>query len=376
MLRRIYVDNFRCFVNFELELERKILLLGMNGSGKTSVFDLLSSLRQFVVEGALLEDVFASGTVTRWQNLPEQTFELEIEGNGGTYLYRLKIEHEATSSRSRVLLEQVTFSGKTIFSFQNGEVHLYNDRFEDKVQHSFDWTRSGFGTVQDRRENTILTWLKEWFRGLYCVRVDPIRMSARSEKEAVRPRSDLSNFADWYRHLVQESSGQIVELHTALREALDGFESLNAREAGQNTRILKARFESTRGRSSSDNSSDPPEFEFGELSDGQRSLIALYTVLEFAVRKDRTVLLDEPDNFLALPELQPWLLQLLDRVDDRNSQVIIVSHHPELMNQLAMDCGLVLSREGCGPVRARKYQSSSDGTLAPSEEIARGWTDA
>jgi predicted ATPase len=37
MLKRIYVDNFRCLVNFELKLDRVNLLLGRNGTGKTTV---------------------------------------------------------------------------------------------------------------------------------------------------------------------------------------------------------------------------------------------------------------------------------------------------------------------------------------------------
>ena len=40
MLKRIYIDNFRCFVNFELNLEKVSLLLGPNGSGKTSIFNV------------------------------------------------------------------------------------------------------------------------------------------------------------------------------------------------------------------------------------------------------------------------------------------------------------------------------------------------
>ena len=40
------------------------------------------------------------------------------------------------------------------------------------------------------------------------------------------------------------------------------------------------------------------KFYFNELSDGQRCLISLYTVLHFVLSKGGTVLLDEPDNFL------------------------------------------------------------------------------
>jgi len=37
MLQRLYVDNYKCLVNFELPLQELSLLLGPNGAGKTSV---------------------------------------------------------------------------------------------------------------------------------------------------------------------------------------------------------------------------------------------------------------------------------------------------------------------------------------------------
>ena len=39
MLQRLYVDNYKCLVNFDLPLQELTLLLGPNGAGKTSVLD-------------------------------------------------------------------------------------------------------------------------------------------------------------------------------------------------------------------------------------------------------------------------------------------------------------------------------------------------
>jgi predicted ATPase len=36
MLTRLYIDNFRCFVKFEYRPARTQLILGANGSGKSS----------------------------------------------------------------------------------------------------------------------------------------------------------------------------------------------------------------------------------------------------------------------------------------------------------------------------------------------------
>ena len=44
MLTRLYIDNFRCFEKFEWRPGRKQLIMGGNGTGKTSLMDALHYL--------------------------------------------------------------------------------------------------------------------------------------------------------------------------------------------------------------------------------------------------------------------------------------------------------------------------------------------
>ncbi|WP_228061118.1 MULTISPECIES: AAA family ATPase [unclassified Coleofasciculus] len=48
MLKRIYIDNFRCLVNFELDVNMINLFLGSNGTGKSTVFEVLQKIQAFV----------------------------------------------------------------------------------------------------------------------------------------------------------------------------------------------------------------------------------------------------------------------------------------------------------------------------------------
>ena len=50
--------------------------------------------------------------------------------------------------------------------------------------------------------------------------------------------------------------------------------------------------------------------DFDVVSDGQRTLIVLYALLVDIGAAPRTVLLDEPENYVGLSELQPWLQRL------------------------------------------------------------------
>ena len=127
-------------------------------------------------------------------------------------------------------------------------------------------------------------------------------MERESKAEMNHPDLSMTNLTSWYRSLSQEQ-----EWTDALRDALRGvwpdFRSFKLVDAGLNTKALQLRFEPK--------GSQPMLLFFDQLSDGERALIGLYMVraaLETGVAK--TVLIDEPDNFVGLPELQPWVLSM------------------------------------------------------------------
>src|SRR5258708_18142455 len=114
-------------------------------------------------------------------------------------------------------------------------------------------------------------------------------MMGIAEKEIPIPSRDLSNFAGWYRHLRLESDDQ--SLLNDLREVIPGFESMDLRDAGMGNRVLFLSF-------MADSGTGQPASRFmrffNELSDGQRVLIGLHTVLRFPLKSGTTLLFDEP----------------------------------------------------------------------------------
>ena len=366
MLTRLYVDNFRCLVNFECRFGAKQLILGPNGSGKTTVFDALAVLRDFCVSGLPMEHALVGFTRTRWQNVPEQTFELEVSGNGGTYSFRLVIDSWGRPERPRIVREEVHFSGNPIFRFAQGEVNLFNDRYEQKVAYPFDWHRSALATVAERAENTKLWWFKRWLGNLVFIGPDPRQMVSIADTEAPGPARNLSNFASWYRHLRLESDDQA--LMADLRNAMPGFVSMDLKDAGMGNRVLMLTF-------SIDEARGQQSLAFHELSDGQRVLVGLYGLLHFALNSRSTLFLDEPDNFISLREIQPWLDKVIDKVDEEldEAQIVLISHHPELLNRLAVQSGMLFERPGGRHTRARPYDDPAQTGLSPAELVARGW---
>lgn len=372
MLTRLYVDNFRCFVNFEFRLAPKQLILGLNGAGKSAFLEALRGVRDFALLGYKANDVFPATTRTRWQTLKRQTLEMEVAGNGGVYLYTLWLDLDEEQP-SRVVKEALDFDQQPLFLLQDDQIQLFDDDHAKMATYPFESDRSALTILGPRKASRKLTWFKDWIYKLYCGRIDPAQMGAEAKDEDDYPADDLENFAAWYAHIIQEQTSSLLDLQRALRDVIDGFDSLELKRVGRKARVLRAVFSKAPDNADSFRKGARLEFDFDELSDGQRALIALYTLLYCAVDKETTICLDEPENFLALAEIQPWLLALSDRADELGAQTILISHHPELIDLLAPEHGVMFTRSGLGPVRLERYHPDAMGKLSPSERVARGW---
>jgi len=94
MLKRLYVHNYKCLVNFEINFDKDIsLFLGANGSGKSTVFDVLDKLRRVIIDEEKVENVFNSFDSPRWLKSEDTdiSFELDIEIGRSIYRYALAI---------------------------------------------------------------------------------------------------------------------------------------------------------------------------------------------------------------------------------------------------------------------------------------------
>jgi predicted ATPase len=368
MLKRLYVDNYRCLVNFQLELQELTLLVGPNGSGKSSVLDVLFALRQLLsgVGKVTDPDLFPARSLTRWQDRRLQVFEVTVRLDGEADLtYRLEVEHEKESRRARIVLEWLKAEQKPLFEFQRGEVQLYRDDHSLGSQYSADWSESAMARVAPRPANQKrLTRFLDFMRGVTVCALDPKRFQSETVSEEPLLQSDGGNLASWYRHQIQERQDLVIELVEALRKVLDDFQSIRMERVGSEARAFIIVFEGQNGRY---------ELRLDELSDGQRALIALYALVNLAGDQD-VLFLDEPDNYLSLTEIPPWLMTLSDACGTRPRQAILCSHHPELIDYLGGEAGVLLKRESSGSITTRRLSEiPGDAGLKLSEIIARGW---
>jgi energy-coupling factor transporter ATP-binding protein EcfA2 len=385
MLKRVYASNFRTLINFDVGLDALTLLLGPNGAGKTSIFDVVRLVRDFLrgepvwIDGktisATTTELFPISTLTRWQDVDVQTFELALAGRGGEFVYHLEIEHERLRQRCRVRTEKLTFDGRPLFESSLHDNQLTAQLFRDDGSRGptqlTDWTRSSLPSIQPRPENQLMTWFKERMNRVIVARFNPAVIGARAEDESPTLDWDASNFVAWFRHVANLDLELVAKLRPLLEEVITGLVGLSLDPDGADAKILKARF---RVGASAEASSKPFMCRFDELSDGQRVLLMLYTLLVAAI-DDSTICIDEPENFVALREINPWLNMLLDKTQTQSCQAILISHHPELINALAVGSGRWIDRAGDAESRAQSV--SEDGSeLSIAELVARGWLHA
>jgi hypothetical protein len=194
-------------------------------------------------------------------------------------------------------------------------------------------------------------------------------MVSQSDEEQPHPDRWLHQLASWIRHLHLESPVISHRLTESLREdVLDSLLGYRFSDQGEGARTLKFDF----GAPDLDSGRESKTFTLGleQLSTGLRTLVALYTILHAAVGSDMTLCIDEPDNYIALREIQPCLIELIDKVKDTGGQCLLISHHPELINYLAADCGMRFFRENGGPVRVKPFEWTADDAIGPAELVA------
>lgn len=374
MFKRLYVDNYKSLVNFDLRFDELTLILGVNGVGKTAVLDVVFALRQLLSGVAEVTDrgVFPASTVTRWRGRPTQTFETEAELGGIAFCYRLEVEHDFETRKSKISSESLTGDGDPLVLFEGGNVQLYRDDGSMGPAYGAGRSESALARVSLGNDNRKLASFMGFMRNAVVCSIYPASFSAdAANADDPMLSRDARNFSAWYRSMQLKRPDCAAALRSELRNVVDGFDGMRIEKAGLDTRALMVSFGS--GES-------VYELRLDEVPDGQRALIALYALLRLSRSRDRpaepgsALFLDEPDNYVALAEIQPWLLELADSCGETIPQAVLCSHHPELIDYLGDDRGRLLVRERSGATRTETLEGIRiEGGLKLSEVIARGW---
>ena len=368
MLKRLYVDNYKSLLDFEFSPPQLCVLVGENGSGKSNIGAALHAVTRLVVEGHSAEDAFPARTLCRWSKNQVQKIQVDLRGAAGEYSYALELRHDASTGSVTIESEWLRHLGETVFRSQQGNVSLFgeltaapeNPAAKPIATFPFDRKRSFLSTGDVGSPHPRAAWFRAGLQYLRVLKPDPSRMLGRSERDSSRLERDASNLASWFRWFSQNLPERLNHYFENLRRVLPGFRTLRAEDAGTDVKEVKAVFAAPGGESS---------FSLDFLSEGQRQLLMLYLLLE-AVGPWTCLFMDEPDNFISIREVQPWLSELERVLQERGAQAIIVSHGTEAMNYLGSRQAFVVTRPDGGSTRIEPHDGS-DGSM-PSEAVLYG----
>jgi predicted ATPase len=370
MITRLYVNNFRCLLAFETNFKPFGLLCGPNGAGKSSVFDALKLIRDLATGESSLggdgpQDI-PSLEFTAWNTSTIQEFELNVTAEGHEFEYLLHIEQVSTDKKPRIVRERATCDKRELY-----DRNLEGVRFlkSTGIASGFplDWRQAALGSIQAIGERRDIGILQEALAKLLILRPNPRAIEHESKAEAQYPSLYMDNLLSWYRFL-QQAQDWTDSLRESLRDVWPDFKSFRLVDVGRNVKALQLRFGAESDRAAT-------TLYFDQLSDGEKALICVYMVrAALATGAVQTILIDEPDNYIGLPELQPWVLSLRELLDP-DHQAILISHHPEILDNVSEEAGRYLWRDNhYSPTRIGPL-TVPEGMRA-AEAIARGWIHA
>lgn len=339
MLQRLYIHNYKTFLNFELKLgeAHSSLLIGKNGAGKSSVAHVLRMLQSIGRGTNRLRDLIVPGNFFRQQTDMPMRFELAVVLNGHTYQYVLALELPEKFKELRVLEETLERDGKIVYAREQAQVSMHKS--DAKPADAFflvDWHLVALPLIQEKSTTDPVYVFKQWLARMVILAPIPSKMQAESEEESLWPEADASNTADWLSGLLGQFPAAYTSIAEYLTDVMPDLQDFRYESLGRDAKRLLVRFEQ-------EGTSLP--LDFAELSDGEKCFFLCAIIV--AANKTYGPLFcfwDEPDNYLSLSEVGHFIMHLR-RSFSRSGQIVVTSHNEEAIRSFSDDNTWVLGRK-------------------------------
>jgi hypothetical protein len=344
-----------------MNFEPMAVFCGINGTGKSSVFDAIKFVRDLAIGNCFLGGPahFNNRTVSRlefthWLKSETQEFELDLEADGYHFRYLLHLE-QIQGHEPRIIKEQAFCDGRELYNRDLDGIHFDNSGSGFPL----DWRQAALASIHASVKRREIESLQKALSNVLIMRPGVHGIENESREESHSPDLGLSNLISWYRSLAQDQECTDL-LRESLRAVWPDFKFLRLVDAGMSVKALELAFEDE-------------DLLFDQLSDGEKMLIGLYLVHTALCKGNvNTVLIDEPDNFVNLQEIQPWLLSISELIDDRH-QVLIISHNSEILDSNPSKAFFFRRDNHRSPARCTSLDIP--GGLTVREALARGWVN-
>lgn len=310
MIKSIWVDNFKSLVDFRIELAKFNCVVGLNGSGKSTVLQALDFVSQLMIG-----DVEEWLKARHWEGSDlnsKLTKKSNIEFKVVLNIADSEVVWSGSFNRSSLSCtkETITDRGEKILSVEDA-AYTFNSRRRDII---FQYQGSILSQLKENQQSNTLRTVKELIlniRSLDLISPEMLRSQNRSSKGKLGLGGEkLSAFIhesgmDAKSSLKNELQKVYPQLDSIVTKSLkSGWKQLEVSEHfGEKKITSTAR----------------------HVNDGMLRLMAILIQLEIG---NAFLLFDEIENGIN-PELIEYLI---DHLVNSNDQVLVTTHSPMVLN--------------------------------------------
>lgn len=331
MLQRLYAHNFRCFENFEfnVELAHSSLLIGRNGSGKSTIATVLGVFQQIGRGTSKINQLIGHRDFSNARTSLPMRFDLGVTLDEQAFSYSLALELPEGFRDLRVLEESLHVNGTSVYVRKHAEVTLHNKSMGatkiksgsgTDAQFRVDWHQIALPLIQERSDKDPLHVFRKWLAQMVLLAPQPRQMGGESTTETLLPRLDGTNFTDWLAGLLGQFPAAYATIDSYLREVLPDLQDFRNEVVGSESKRLLVNFVRDNAKLA---------LRFDDLSDGEKCFFLCATIL--AANKAYGPLFcfwDEPDNYLSLHEVGHFITALRRAFQNRG-QIVMTSHNEQ-----------------------------------------------
>ncbi len=335
----IRIKGYRPFRDILFRLTPLQVIVGANGSGKSSLFEFLKFLRDAcyheippeIISGSIGQQIFHkpgpdklwwSAEIDLLQKVPLY-YQGELMGPVGA----TKVIFERVITKKP--LHEGFDRGYAFLNFQHGRGHVRDP--EDKSFKRKEWdlrkpNQLGLGAITDASLITLYN-LREHIRGWrfynsFNINNDKIRKAVPTTQDPVL-YEDAGNLSAVLFHLMTEHGDAFAQLKSVIKSAIPGFRNLNVKARGGPGEVIAFWEEEN----------IDTELSLADLSDGTLRFIA-WAALCLMPKPPTLICIDEPDQGVH-PRTLTILAGLFEKASLR-TQIILATHASYFLTQFSL----------------------------------------
>jgi len=317
MLRRVHIKNFKSLLDTEIGLSKNSFLIGMNGTGKTTILQVIDFVSTLAREdNAIQEWLDARGwhkkDLTFYGN-KKLLIELEIEFvlNAKAYQWSMAFNSNTLKCSSEQII--VLDTQKELLHVDNGAYSIQKGK-KEKI--NFKHTGSIISSLKKEILGEELANIAQFFVTIHSAELlSPILMKKRAKEASDGIGLGGEKLSAFLNGLTDEKQNSIKDKLIKFFPQIESFETSSLR-AGWKKLSLHENY-----------NNKTVITESKHLSDGVLRILAILTQLEIT---DSVLIFDEIEDGIN----QEFVEMLVDVLVDSPHQTIIATHSPMLLNYL------------------------------------------